>query len=604
MAKRDCASEVSTEDSALQPAHSRRRISRISEPDLTVVVGGETFLHHSVIFCLASEYFDKMLSSDTRESHTMRIEFPDGDPEEWVRFCRYLEPRSLFTASTFPVNEEDAKTLFPWFHLFGMTNLLQECDERLSISSPKFLDDDDEEDDDDDSNDVDHQRSTMTDILVWVDTATTYSLSKTLDALMKELNKAVNTFPEIITAEILDNMRPLWSTAAGTELWEAVKAILPDDVKLSHNENNDNHGALKASKLLFELCVESCKVPAQIRTLYSEADFNAIVNLMKKYRSCPWIQEQGCVAFQDPDDNNISIAVKDVIEVIVSAMAAHSNVSKVQELGCGALWNLARNDANSVSIATNHGIEAIMSAMAANSDVSKVQEWGCLALGTLARNDANSVSIAAKYGIEAILSAMTAHINESMVQEEGCLALSNLACGNHANCVSIAAKHGIEAIVSAMTAHSNDSTVQEVGCDALGTLACDDATCVSIAAKHGIEAIVSAMTAHSNVSKVQERGCLALGILARNIDANRVSIAAKQGIEAIVSAMTTHSNIPEMQERGCVSLLSLTLNESVAVRVELGGGVDVLEQNPNNSNAEVALQRINEAFQSRSFEFR
>jgi hypothetical protein len=48
----------------------------------------------------------------------------------------------------------------------------------------------------------------------------------------------------------------------------------------------------------------------------------------------------------------------------------------------------------------------------------------------------------------------------------------------------------------------------------------------------------------------------------------------------------------------------LTLNESVAVRVELGGGVDVLEHNPNNSNAEVALQRINEAFQSRSFEFR
>jgi hypothetical protein len=155
MAKRDCASEVSTEDSTLQPAHSRRRISRISQPDLTVVVGGETFLHYSVMLCLASEYFDKMLSSGTRESHTMRIEFPDGDPEEWVRFCRYLKPRSLFTASTFAVNEEDAKTLFPWFHLFGMTTLLQECDERLSIASPKFLNDYL-------INDVNHQRSTMT----------------------------------------------------------------------------------------------------------------------------------------------------------------------------------------------------------------------------------------------------------------------------------------------------------------------------------------------------------------------------------------------------------------------------------------------------------
>jgi hypothetical protein len=57
-----------------------------------------------------------------------------------------------------------------------MINLLQECDERLSISSPKFLDDD--------LNDVNHQRSTMTDILVWADTAATYNLSETLDAMM------------------------------------------------------------------------------------------------------------------------------------------------------------------------------------------------------------------------------------------------------------------------------------------------------------------------------------------------------------------------------------------------------------------------------------
>jgi hypothetical protein len=47
-----------------------------------------------------------------------------------------------------------------WSHLFGMVNLLQECDERLSISSPKFLDDD--------LNDVNHQRSTMTEFLVWL----------------------------------------------------------------------------------------------------------------------------------------------------------------------------------------------------------------------------------------------------------------------------------------------------------------------------------------------------------------------------------------------------------------------------------------------------
>jgi hypothetical protein len=527
------ANRDSLEDAALRSAYSRRGFA---EPDLTVVVGGKEFQHHSVLFCLASEYFDRMLSSDTRESHTRRIEFPDGDPEEWVRFCRYLELRSLFTANAFPVNEEDAKALLPWFHLFGMTNHLQECDERLSISSPKFSYDD--------LNDVNHQRSTMTDILVWAETATTYGLSDTLDAMMKELKKAVNDFPEMITTEIMEDMRPFWSTTAGTDLWEAVKAILPDDVKSSHND-----AALKAKTLLFELFAQSYKVPAQIRTLTSEADFNAIVNLMKKYSSCPRIQQHGCVAFQDPilrnDDNHLSTAAKDGIEVVVSAMTAHSKVSKVQVQGCLALVNLAwNNDANCVSFAAKHGTEAIVSAMAAHSNVLIVQEWGCGALLNLACNDANCVLIAAKHGIEAIVSAMTAHSNMLTVQEYGCGALRNLA-RNDANRVSIAAKHGIEAIVSAMTAHSNASKVQEWGCLALGNLANNDLhnlVIVAIAAKHGIEAIVSAMTTHNNVSKVQEWGCFALGKFARNNDANCVPIAAKYGIEAIVSAMAVHSS--------------------------------------------------------------
>jgi hypothetical protein len=126
-------------DEALRCAHSRR--AGFAEPDLTVVVGGKAeFKHHSVLLCLASEYFDKMLSSGTRESRTRRMEFPHGDPATWVRFCRYLEPRSTFPADTLHVNEEDARDLLPWFHLFGMIHLLQECDVRLSISSPKFLD--------------------------------------------------------------------------------------------------------------------------------------------------------------------------------------------------------------------------------------------------------------------------------------------------------------------------------------------------------------------------------------------------------------------------------------------------------------------------------
>jgi hypothetical protein len=167
---------------------------------------------------------------------------------------------------------------------------------------------------------------------------------------------------------------------------------------------------------------------------------------MKRYRSVPRIQQQGCAAFRDPilgtDDNHISSAVNDGIEAIVL---------KVGERGCLALGNLASNsDANRVSM-------------------SKVQEWGCFALGNLALNsDANRVSIAAKHGIEAIVSAMAAYSNITEVQECGCLALANLACTNDAYRVSIAAKHGIEAILSAMTTHSNVSKVKNLGVQLLG----------------------------------------------------------------------------------------------------------------------------------------
>jgi hypothetical protein len=70
----------------------------------------------------------------------------------------------------------------------------------------------------------------------------------------------------------------------------------------------------------------------------------------------------------------VSIAAKDGLEAIGSAMVAHSNVSKMQELGCAALGNLARdNYANRVSIAAKHGIEATASTMTAHSNVSQVQ---------------------------------------------------------------------------------------------------------------------------------------------------------------------------------------------------------------------------------------
>jgi hypothetical protein len=89
----------------------------------------------------------------------------------------------------------------------------------------------------------------------------------------------------------------------------------------------------------------------------------------------------------------------------------------------------------------------VLNAMMAHNNVSKVQEQGCLALGTLAsNNDENGVSIAAKHGIEAIVSAMTAHGNIAEVQECGCfLALFNLTCNE-----SVADRIGLEGALAVL----------------------------------------------------------------------------------------------------------------------------------------------------------
>jgi hypothetical protein len=175
-------------------------------------------------------------------------------------------------------------------------------------------------------------------------------------------------------------------------------------VKSSHNDNDDNDAALKANKLLIELLAQSCQVPAQIRTLKSEADFHAIVNLMKKHHSCPWIQEQGCDAFQDhiirKADNHRLSAVEGGIEAIVSAMATHIKESTVQKQGCAALATLAvQHDTNCASIAAKHGIEAVVSAMTEHSNVLNVQEEGCLALFNLSFDESVVARIKLEGGV-------------------------------------------------------------------------------------------------------------------------------------------------------------------------------------------------------------
>lgn len=101
---------------------------RREPPDVTVIVGGEEFHHYRQVLCLASEYFDVALNSGMKESDSMTFKFPDKCPQQWLMFAAFLEPRSIRSLCSPQLNSSNVETLIPWFHEFGVSSMLQECD--------------------------------------------------------------------------------------------------------------------------------------------------------------------------------------------------------------------------------------------------------------------------------------------------------------------------------------------------------------------------------------------------------------------------------------------------------------------------------------------
>jgi hypothetical protein len=116
------------------------------------------------------------------------------------------------------------------------------------------------------------------------------------------------------------------------------------------------------------------------------------------------------------------------------------------------------------------GIDAVIKDMRQHPEDAKVQEKGCKAMANFARNADNAVKIEAGGGVEAIVQAMGGHRGSDGLQRAGAaLALWSFAAHNTDNKVKIDAGGGVEAIVQAMGGHRGSDGVQ-VGCGALWTL--------------------------------------------------------------------------------------------------------------------------------------
>jgi hypothetical protein len=166
---------------------------------------------------------------------------------------------------------------------------------------------------------------------------------------------------------------------------------------------------------------------------------------------------------------------------------------------------------------------------------------------------------------------------------------------NAAHQVSIAKVGGITAIVSGMNANRDHVGVQEQGYRALANLAVNAANKVLIVETGGITAIVRGVKAHLNQADVQKYGCRAVANLAVTQDDNRLVIAKVGGITAIVSDMKAHNHHVGVQGWGSLALYNLSSNTKVAILIEVGGGVQVLEAASSYPYAGSALEKIEKA---------
>lgn len=135
MSRQDPAS--AGEKSDAPPASPSPKKIRYQEPDVLVVVGDgeskEEFQCHGVVLSMASDYLDAMLSSNMKEGESSRIDFKDKSPEDWKLFFTFIDPTKLRKAE---LTIENIPTVLPWFHEFGMSGYLDECDTILSKIHP------------------------------------------------------------------------------------------------------------------------------------------------------------------------------------------------------------------------------------------------------------------------------------------------------------------------------------------------------------------------------------------------------------------------------------------------------------------------------------
>jgi len=106
-----------------------------AEPDLEVIVGGQSVFVHSVVLILASPVFKQMLMSEMSERRTGAITLPDKDKDEFLDFVSSLQ---IVTDKEY--TNERAVTLSRWADEYQVDALKTICERHMVDEMPVTID--------------------------------------------------------------------------------------------------------------------------------------------------------------------------------------------------------------------------------------------------------------------------------------------------------------------------------------------------------------------------------------------------------------------------------------------------------------------------------
>jgi len=202
---RACRTKRSASPLLSQPPSKRRKLV---ETDLTVVVGEgaekKIFPCHKLVLRLASEVFDSMFSHDMKEKQESVLELRDKAPAEWELFYSFIDPE---TAGLAQINRTNVLTLLPWFHEYGMTSLVCQCDRIIAKLANTGAQSDD--------------------LIHYALLSYHYELRYTKSSVLPIIASRIEKGDLVLDPELISKLEPLLLRAEYRILWVPIHDLLP-----------------------------------------------------------------------------------------------------------------------------------------------------------------------------------------------------------------------------------------------------------------------------------------------------------------------------------------------------------------------------------------